>query len=82
MWPCRQHRIDVDTVLKPKGNILAITIKPAVPEALSRKEAYPYAVPFVQVIHGPSSTLMSFCMFTQGHPRQGWLSEYLLDTWP
>ena len=47
--PCRQHRIDVDKVLKAKGNILTVTIKPAVPEALARKDAYPYAVPFVQV---------------------------------
>ena len=38
----------MDKVLKPKGNTLSITVWPAVPEALSCKEAYPYAVPFVK----------------------------------
>ncbi len=81
--PRRQHRIDVDKILKPKGNILAITIKPAVPEALKRKEAYPYAVPFVQVNHSPSPSPVSFCMtLPMGNPKQGWLSEHYLSTWP
>lgn len=37
-------------LLKGKGNMLEITIKPAASEALERMKAYPYHVPFVQVI--------------------------------
>ena len=69
VWPCRQHRIDVDKVLKPKGNTLSITIKPAVPEALSRKEAYPYAVPFVKV--GRTSVLHVSMMSHQDTTKLG-----------
>ena len=47
---CRQHRIDVVEALKKTGNTLVITIKPAAAEAKRRMEAYPYSVPFVQVI--------------------------------
>ena len=46
---CRQHRIDVSACLKKTGNRIGIAIKPAATEALKRKEAYPYPVPFVQV---------------------------------
>lgn len=47
---CRQHRIDVVEALKKTNNTLVITIKPAAAEAKRRVEAYPYSVPFVQVL--------------------------------
>lgn len=45
----RQYRIDVTRHLKLMGNAIRVTLKPAAAEALKRKQAYPYEVPFVQV---------------------------------
>ena len=46
----RQYRFDVTKHLERSGNTIRVTIKPAAAEALKRKQAYPYEVPFVQVI--------------------------------
>ena len=46
----RQYRFDVSRLLKRLGNMIHVVIKPAAAEALKRKQAYPYEVPFVQVV--------------------------------
>ena len=46
----RQYRFNVTKYLERSGNTIRVTIKPAATEALKRKQAYPYGVPFVQVM--------------------------------